>query len=227
MKIKALLISEEISNIDFNEIKKNNIKMIFIRLGYTSYGKTKEKLKDCRFNINYNNIIKHKIPVGLYYESRAVTTKEAKEEAEYFLQLLKENNLSNPISVLISDTHSTIIYSNKNQMDLPKKELTNVVLAFCNKMNEYNKNIIITSYKSWFDNILNDERILNYDISILSDDFNNTESRLYNLYNDNIIYLCDNVDNNKIEIKLESNCMVDKIKSIINIPFKFIRNKLK
>lgn len=227
MKIKALLVSEEVPNIDFNEIRKNNINMIFIRLGYTSYGKNKEKLRDSKFDINYKSIIKHNIPVGVYYESCAVTKKEAEEEAEYFIKILKDKKLSYPTSVLICDTHSTIIYSDKNQIHLSKKELINVVLAFCHKMKEYNENIFITSYKSWFDNNLNDERILKYDIAILTNEFNKIESDLYNLYRDNIIYLCDNKESENVEIKLESNCIIDKIKSLIKLPIKFIKNKLK
>lgn len=227
MKTKAILVSEEVSNIDYDEIIKNNITMIFIRLGYTSYGKNKEKLKDSKFDINYKNIKKHNIKVGIYYESRAVTNKEAEEEAEYFIQMLKEKKLSYPITVLICDTHSTIIYSDKNQMNLSKKELTNIVITFCNKMKEYNNKIFITSYKSWFDSNLNDKEILKYDIAILPNEFNKIESNSYNLYKDNIIYLCDNNTYNNIEIKLEKNCIIDKIKSTINIPIKFIKNILK
>lgn len=227
MKIKALLISEETTSIDFNEIRKNNINMIFIRLGYTSYGKNKEKLIDSKFDINYKSIVKQKIKVGVYYESRAVTKKEAEEEAEYFNQILIDKKLSCPTSVLICDTHSIIIYSDKNQMNLPKNELTNIVLTFCFKMNEYNRDMLIISYKSWFDNNLNDAKIFNHNIAILPNEFNRVESIMYDLYKDNIIYLCDDKVSDNIQIKLESNCIIDKIKSFLYMPIKFIKNKLK
>lgn len=227
MKMKGILVSEETPNINYDEVIKNNISMIFIRLGYTSYGKNKVKLKDRKFYINYRNAIKHQIPVGIYYESRAVTEKESKEEAEYFIKLLKDRKLSCPITVLICDEHSTIIYSDKNQMNLPKKELINVVLTFCKKVEEYNKSIFITSYKSWFDNNLNDEKILKYDIAILPNEFNKLENDIYNLYKDNVIYLCDNKNDENIEIKLEKICIIDKVKSLLNIPIKYIKNKLK
>lgn len=227
MKIKAIFISEETPNIDFNEIKKNNISLVFIRLGYTSYGKNKEKIKDSKFDINYKNMLKHKIKIGAYYESCAVTEEESVMEANYFLKILNEKKLSCPITVLICDKHSTLIYSDKNQFNLPKKELTNIVLKFCRIVNEDNRSIFITSYKSWFDNNLNDKEILKYDIVILPSEFNNLESSLYNPYKDNIIYLCTNKENENIEIKLEKNCILDKIKTIINVPIKYIKNKFK
>lgn len=226
MKIKAMLISQETPNVDINEVKKNNINLIFIRIGYTSYGKSKERMKDSKFNVNYKKLVKHKIPIGIYYESCAVNKKEAKEEATYFLKLLEEKNLSYPIAVLICDMHSTIIYSDKNQLNLTKKEMIDVVLSFCNRIKQDGKSVFITSYKNWFDNNLNDEEIFKYEILIVPNEFNKLENRMYNMYKDNIVYLCSSEECNKLEIKLEKNSVLDKIKALVKIPLKYIKNKL-
>ena len=227
MRMKGILISEETPDINYDEINKNNISMIFIRLGYTTYGKNKEKLIDKKFYVNYKNIVKHEIPVGIYYESCAVTEKEANEEAEYFIKLIKDKKLSCPVTVLICDEHSTIIYSRKNQLNLPKKELISIVLTFCKKVEEEDINIFITSYKSWFDGNLNDGKILKYDIAILPNEFNKFENVHYQLYKDNIIYLFDNKNHGNIEIKLEKKSLINKLKILLNMPIKYIKNKLK
>ncbi len=231
MQIKGIVISDETIDVDYNELKKRNIKYVILRAGFTTYGLSKSKNKDKKYEENYKNALKNNMLVSSYYESCAVTNEEAKEEAEYFLKLIGDKKLSGPIFMLIRDDHSTIIYSDKSQKKINKGILTNVISTFCEtmKVNEYE--IALMSYKYWFDNIINDNKLLKYDSIIISPNFDQINSINFNLYNDNTVYICNSTihntsKNNNIKILLKEDCMVDKIKSIFDIVVKIIKNKI-
>lgn len=231
MQIKGIVISDETTDIDYNELKKRNIKYVILRAGFTTYGLSKFKNKDKKYDENYKNALKNNMLVSSYYESCAVTVEEAKEEAEYFLKLIENKKLSNPIFMLIRDDHSTIIYSNKSQKKINKNILTNVISTFCETMKVNGYEIALMSYKYWFDNIINDSKLLMYDNIIISPNFDQTNSINFNLYNDNTVYICSSAvhntsKNDNVKILLEENCIVDKIKSIFNIAIKIIKNKI-
>lgn len=216
---KGIIISSESEYIDYKNTKENNIKFIMIRAGYTSYGKDKVKYKDSKFDINYRLAKKNNIKIGAFYESCAVNEKEALEEAIFFNKLITNKKLSCPIAMMVKDDHSTIIYSNKNQKNLSKEKLSNIINTFFNKMNEYGYKVLLISYKNWFDNILNYE-IEKYNNIILPDDYNLS----HNLYSDNVIYMYNFIESIKINLREES--LFSKVKRIINIPIKFIKYRV-
>lgn len=216
---KGIIVSSESGYVNYKKLIDDNIKFIMIRAGYTSYGKEKIKYKDSKFDINYKLAKKNNIKVGAFYESCAVEENEAIEEAIFFKKIISNKKLSCPIAMMVKDNHSTIIYSNKNQKNLSKDKLSNIINVFFTKMNEYGYKALLISYKKWFDNILNDE-ILKYNNIILEEDYNLS----HDLYRSNVIYMYNPKENIKIILKEEN--LFSKVKRIINIPIKFIKYRV-
>ena len=231
MQIKGIVISDETVDVDYKKLKEKNINYVILRAGFTTYGSSKNKNKDSKYEENYKKALKNNMIISSYYESCAVTKNEAIEEAEYFLKLIKNKKLSNPIFMLIRDDHSTVIYSNKNQKKLNKNDLTNVISNFCEtiKLNDYEVGLI--SYKYWFDNIIDYSELLKYENIVIPVNFDKVNNINFNLYNDNTIYICRNLNydlnkKNDVRIIIKKESTFDKFKSLFSFVIKFIRNKI-
>lgn len=231
MQIKGIVISDETTDIDYNELKKRNIKYVILRAGFTTYGLSKTKNKDKKYEENYKKALKNNMIISSYYESCAVTENESKEEAEYFLKLIKNKKLSGPIFMLVRDDHSTIIYSDKSQKKMKKKDLTNIISTFCETMKAYEYEVALMSYKYWFDNVIDYNELLKYDNIVIPVNFDKINNINFDVYNDNTIYICKSMINDinkkySIKIVLKQDCITDKFKSLFNLVIKIIRNKI-
>lgn len=145
---------------NFNSIKSSGIEFIIIRCGYTSYGKSKKKYKDKYFENNYSLAKQLSIPVGTYYYSCATNEEEAKEEANFILDLIKDKEFEYPICIDTEDNHNIYNskYSNESQYSIGKEKLTSVIKIICEIIESKKNYVSIYASTSWFKNnlILND-----------------------------------------------------------------------
>jgi GH25 family lysozyme M1 (1,4-beta-N-acetylmuramidase) len=223
MQTKGILVSENTPIIDYKKLKKRNINYIILRAGYTTYGLSKNKNVDKNFNYNYKKALKNNMKISTYYESCAVSKTEAESEANYFIKIIKNKKINGPIFILIRDDHSTIIYSNKSQKSIDKNELSNIITSFCKIVKANGYEVALISYKEWFDNVIDIE---NYDNILLSNNFDKTNNINYNLYTDNVVYICKKCSNDNKKIVLKREGIKDKLVSLYNKVFKYIKNKI-
>lgn len=94
---------------------------IILRLGIRLKPKYVNTLDDC-FNHNYNKL-SGKVPLGAYFYSRAITKKEAEEEAFFCVSALLGKELQMPVYLDVED--------NIRQAKLSKAKLTKVINAWC------------------------------------------------------------------------------------------------
>lgn len=203
--LRGIILSEEDEDIKFEELEKLNIEFVILRVGYTSYSVNKERYEDSKFKDYYRKLKDKNYKIFTYYESCATNVFEASVESNYFLKILQDNNVEEPAIIFINDDHNTVIYSKSNQKNLPKEELSNIILEFCTMMNQNGYDLFILTE---FDNVNSD-----YDVkfSAVVDDSNKYR----------LIYFEDNdVDN--IEIVLENECFFHKIKKGIAVIVKTI-----
>lgn len=150
----------ELSDLSWNKIKNDGIEFVTIRCGYTGYGKSKVKRVDKFFENNYNNAKKHGIPVGVYYYSCATSIEEAREEANFVLDIIKGKKFEYPIVIDTEDDHdiNNTSNSNKSQASIGKRTLTPIIKTFCDILEEKNYYVSIYASTYWFENnlILND-----------------------------------------------------------------------
>lgn len=213
--LEGIMISEEDRSTNIKMLENEKDKFILIRAGYTSYGNNKKKYKDSKFNEYYRIIKDNNHKVYIYYESCATNEIEAIDEANYFLNIIKDKNIESPLFVLINDDHNTIIYSKISQKGLSKDKLNNVINEFCKVIINSGYYIFVLSEKIKFENKSN---ILNTNYKMINYRINeNSEYRYINIIDD---------PNENIEIVLSNECFFKKIKKGIMNVIKNVKNKI-
>lgn len=231
MTIKGLDISSQSENISYNRIKKNDIKFVMIRAGFTDYDKRKTKIVDSKFEENYRSARKHNLKIGVYYCSRATTIKEAEDEVNYFLSIIDGKTFEYPTAIQIEDDHNTVIYYPYNQESIEKIKLLSIVNLMNQKIKNKGYNSLIRTYEKWYKNIFMDNKtyMYNFWIDDLQKDNNNYD--IYSTENDiiysNIDYTKCNQDDEKVEIIVSEDCLINKIKSYIKAGYKILKSKIR
>lgn len=127
-------ISEHNKDIDWEKLK-SQIDFVFIRVGYRGYGNGKIA-EDKNAKENMKNAQKAGIPFGVYFYSQAVTAKEAKEEADFTLSMIKRFDVSLPVIIdfeyaLNNDGEHTGRLAEGN---LTSEQNTDIINAFCERV---------------------------------------------------------------------------------------------
>ena len=99
-------------DIDWAKVKKAGVDFAMIRCGGRGYGTKGILYTDEKFKQNIEGATSAGIKVGVYFYSQAITAKEAKEEADYTLKLIKDYN-------------STLWHMTGNITKMKKPELMN------------------------------------------------------------------------------------------------------
>ncbi|MBR1472410.1 MAG: hypothetical protein IJ600_12300 [Lachnospiraceae bacterium] len=86
-------ISKDEDFVDFGQLKKAGVDFVMLRLGQRGYS-TGELSLDENFLDNYARAREAELDIGVYFVTAAVTTEEAKEEADYCVQTISENEIT-------------------------------------------------------------------------------------------------------------------------------------
>lgn len=220
MKQKGLIVSSDNLLSSYKDL--SDIEFVIIRLGFTDFNTKKTKHIDSKFYENYELSKKEKLKIGLYYESRAVTIDEAKDEIEYFLHLLKNKTFDYPVIIEYEDNHNTIIYHPFSQKNISKDMFLKIINYEVNELKKSGYDIIIKTYESWYKDIFikNIENVKYF----LDDNKEYFDGILYKK-NDTVI---NNLDckNVKIELSVRENNLLLKIKKYIKAGYKIIKKKI-
>ncbi|SDA09234.1 Glycosyl hydrolases family 25 [Ruminococcus sp. YE71] len=83
--------------IDWKKVKADGVDFAIIRLGYRGYGSSGDLVLDYRFEENIKNAKAAGLQVGIYFYTQAITTAEAKEEADFCIKYLKNYSIDLPV----------------------------------------------------------------------------------------------------------------------------------
>ncbi len=119
----GLDVSKWQGEIDFISLKEAGVEFIIIRVG-TGLGFGEESIVDPYFKQNIEGATKVGIPVGVYYYSYATTVEEAKNQAKFIINQVKDYKLDLPI---VFDWES---WSYFNDLGLSSHDLNEVANAF-------------------------------------------------------------------------------------------------
>lgn len=151
-------VSSYQKEVDWVNVKKDNIDFAIIRGAYRGYTKG-SIVKDPYFDNNIKGATSAGVKVGVYFFSQAINVKEAEEEAKYIVNLVKPYKISLPI---IIDTE----YSNKKHDGradaLSSEDRTKVVKAFCDKVRDLGYTPMIYASKNWFNTMLDMSKLSKY-----------------------------------------------------------------
>jgi len=121
-------VSNHQGDVDWKKVADAGVDFVMLRVGYRGY--TEGTLnEDARFKQNAEAAAKAGLKVGAYFFSTATTVEEAKEEADYMLELIKGYDIDYPV---VYDWESNSkAYRNYG---LDTDTLTNAAIAFCEKV---------------------------------------------------------------------------------------------
>lgn len=126
---KGIDISKYQGDIDFSKVKNSGVEYAMVRCGYRSYG-SGVLTEDTSFNTYVTDALKNNINVGVYFFTQAVSVSEAEEEADFVLNMIRPFKVTYPIVLDVEE----IFDDSFRQENLSKEELTDVIVAFCEKI---------------------------------------------------------------------------------------------
>ncbi len=151
MKLKGIDVSHHNGTIDWDKVKADGIEFAILRCGY---GRKSVRQIDRQFERNYSECKRVGIPVGVYHYSYAKSADDAALEADFMLELLAGKQFEYPVVFDIED---------KGQEAYGKNVLTEITVAFCEKIEKAGYYVSIYTNVDWFENKLDLEKLGAYD----------------------------------------------------------------
>jgi len=118
------------NEIDWKQVRDCGVKFAMLRVGFRGYSEGKIVL-DNRFEENIVGATAEGIDVGVYFYSQALNEKEAREEARWVLDIVKDYDITYPI-VFDWEFYHGIPDARSNNMD--SETLTSSAVAFCDEI---------------------------------------------------------------------------------------------
>lgn len=132
-------VSEWQGSIDWEKVKATGISFAMIRCGFRqTHGS--EVIEDGQFRENMEGAIAAGLRVGVYFFGTAKNEKEALEEAEFTIDLIKDYNLSYPV---VYDIES---FNTGRLQNVSYSTITDNVLIFTETVGSYGYETMVYSY---------------------------------------------------------------------------------
>jgi lysozyme len=150
---KGIDVSHHQGEIDFSKVKADGVRFVMLRAGYG--WENPEKQTDRMFYRNYRNAVKAGLPCGAYHYSYARNVREAELEADFFLKIIKGCQFAYPVAFDLED---------KTQAGLSRKTLTDIIIAFCDKLEKAGYYVCFYTNPDWMKNKLDMQRLKRFDL---------------------------------------------------------------
>lgn len=138
-------VSHHQGHIDWEKVKASGYDFAFIRIGYRGYGKAGTLNLDKRFEENIEAAHNAGLDVGVYFFSQAINLEEAKEEAQFVIEHLKNYKLELPV---VYDPES-ILDDEARTDDVSGEQFTENTILFCTMISEAGYEPMIYSNMLW------------------------------------------------------------------------------
>jgi GH25 family lysozyme M1 (1,4-beta-N-acetylmuramidase) len=151
--VKGIDVSHHQGDVDFGKVKAAGIGFAMLRAGYGWESPSVQT--DRKFYQNYRNAQKAGVPCGAYHYSYAKTPAQARLEADFFLKIIKGGRFAYPVAFDLEDS---------SQANLSREMLTDIVIAFCDKVEKAGYYVCLYSNPDWVKNRLDMERLKRFDL---------------------------------------------------------------
>lgn len=168
-------VSEHNGDIDWSKVKKN-ADFAIIRIGFRGYSTTGKVIKDKKFDENIKNARANGVPVGIYFYSQAITTAEAKEEANATIQWLDKNELDYPIffDYEFASVSSGRLDSAWRTGRLNKEKMTNIAIAYMSAIRSTGRDAMIYASRSFLEDNVSHSAITDNGFGIWVAEYNSS-----------------------------------------------------
>ncbi len=154
--------------INWIQVKQSNkISYTMIRAAYRGFV-TGRIVTDDQFERNLMQANATGLDIGVYFFTQAINENEAREEADYIINLIKRYNIKIKYPIVIdtenSGSKTNGILDNEGRADnLSVTERTNVCIAFCERIKSYGYIPMIYASRNWFYEKLDVNRLNSYE----------------------------------------------------------------
>lgn len=146
--------------VDFAELAASPVEFVMLRCGYRGYTEG-GLVEDERFREYAKACNDNGLDLGVYFFTQAITEEEAIYEADYVIKLLQDYDITYPVAFdteYVDDKEART-----NKADLSKEELTNICIAFCERIKEAGYHPMIYASENWFRRKLDVKKLTDYD----------------------------------------------------------------
>ena len=126
MNIKGIDVSKHQGKIDWSKVKADGVKFAMIRAGYGN----SISQKDTLFDYNVTNALANGIDVGAYWFSYAVSSTDARKEAQVFLQVIEKYRGKMKYPVCFDYEYDSVKYSISKGVTPTKSSMTSIAKTF-------------------------------------------------------------------------------------------------
>lgn len=137
------------------DLVASQIEFVILRCGFT--GSARKSLEiDSEFERHYSEFAKRKVPIGVYWYSRAVNYDEGVAEATKVIELIKDKKIEYPV---FWDTEDNVY-----QRPSSKQAVTDAAQGFCVTIEKAGYFVSIYASTSWLNTSLDMEQLKQYDV---------------------------------------------------------------
>ena len=160
MKKFGVDLSQHNAGINFDTLKNEGVEFAILRGGYTGYGDGVSKAKDGQFENFYNQCKTKNIGVGVYWFTIANTYQKGVDEANWlYNNCLKGKQFDYPIYIDVEDDTGGRGWLR----NAGKEAITDGIVGFCETIEKLGYYVGIYANQDWFNNLINQDRVKNYD----------------------------------------------------------------
>lgn len=129
---RGIDVSKFQGDIDWNKVKNDGVEFAIIRCGYRGY-ETGKMVEDEKFEANIRGCNEVGLDAGVYFFTEAISEKEAREEADFVIDLLKEYEVNIQLPIVI-DLEQSSNPSKSRTTNISQEDRTKIVIAFCEEV---------------------------------------------------------------------------------------------
>ena len=145
VKLRGIDVSYAQGEIDWERVAASGVDFAIVRAARGYISDAKPMAEDDYFRRNIEEAQKYGIAVGVYFYSYASSVSEARQEAEFFVETIKDYQIQYPVILDMEEQY---------QGNIGKKKLTNMIDAFFEVLMENNYFPMFYSYKAWIEQYL-------------------------------------------------------------------------
>lgn len=156
--VTGIDVSEWVNDVNWQEVKDAGIDFAILRVGYRGY-ETARFVFDNSLHTFLNGCNEVDLPVGVYFVSQAINEKEAEEEAEKVLENIRGYEVTMPIYIDLEGAGETA-----RTKGLTAEEYTQIVNAFCRRIEKEGYRAGVYSNENWIKAHLNWDDLTEWDL---------------------------------------------------------------
>lgn len=147
-------------SVDWDALANSPVEFVMLRCGYRGYTEG-GLVEDEKFKEYARAANEHGLKLGVYFFTQAINEQEAESEADYVIKLIEDYDISYPVAFDTENVSDEEARTNK--AELSKEDMSNICIAFCERIREAGYYPMIYASENWFRRKLDLTMLTEYD----------------------------------------------------------------